>query len=569
MKKNFLLLLLLSISVGCLCQPVLIQNVNLVDVGTGKLMPGHSVLINNGIISEIGKAQKVKAPAGATLVDGSGKYLVPGLADAHIHFFQSGGLYTRPDAVDLRNKKSYEKELAFGAANIQDYLNRYLRLGITTVIDVGGPFANFKARDSIAGKPSPNILVTGSLFSMVDRPQLGTDRPIVKISNKVQADSLMQAMLVLKPDFIKVWYIADAKMPAQQNFELVKYIADQTHQKGLKLAVHATERNTAELAVKAGADILVHSVDDSVVTDAFIKMLLDRNVTYIPTLQVSGNYYKVFAGKLNHHPNDLKWANAFTYGSLTDPEAMQESEMPNSFKYLRKNGIPAFTVREDSVMRVNLAKLLKAGVNIAAGTDAGNIGTQHASSYMQELELMQAAGMSNAAVLKAATINVAAGFGKDKLWGDIAKGKKADLLLLSDNPLNSLAHLQKIEMVFKDGVALLPDSILHESPEAVVQRQLNAYNARNIEAFMDTYADSIELYEWPNKLLSKGKTPMLTSYASMFKSIPNLYCEIENRIVNGNTIIDKEKVRAGTGFMKAVAVYEVENGKIKKVTFIE
>lgn len=569
--KNIFLVLLLMLSFGYIqSQTTLIKNVTLVDVKTGKAMPGYSVVINNGIIEQAGPAKKIKASAGTTEIDGTAKFLMPGMADAHIHFFQSGGLYTRPDAVDLRKKFPYEKEIAFGKNNASDYLNRYLRLGITTVVDVGGPFANFYVRDSVsAHKPAPNVLVTGPLFSMVDRPELGPDKPIIKISNKEQADSLLQKMLPYKPDFIKIWYIAGNYLPAEKNFELVKYIAEQTHKNGLKLAVHSTELKTAQFAVEAGADILVHSIDDAVIPDDFIKTLKQKNVTYIPTLIVGANYYKVFSGQLANHPQDLKWANAFAYGTLTDTEAMPETEMLPVFKMLRKNGIPASVGESDSISYINLTKLANAGVNIAAGTDAGNIGTQHASSYLQELEAMQKAGLSNAAILKAATINTAIGFGKEKLWGSIEKGKQADMILLSKNPLEALQHLNQIEMVFKSGMLLMPDSIIKESPEGIVQRQLNAYNARNIDAFMDTYTDDVELYEYPAKLLSKGKDTMRSSYESMFKNIPNLYCEIVNRIVNGNTIIDKEKVRFKTGFIEAVAIYEVANGKIKKVTFIQ
>ena len=249
MKKHMLLLAFTSFFTCLHAQQTLISNVNLVDVKTGKVIPGQSVIINNDKIEQIGAGNKVKATAGSQTIDGSGKYLMPGMTDAHIHFFQSGGLYTRPDVVDLRNKVPYEKEKAFGLNNAADYLNRYLRLGITTIIDVGGPMANFAIRDSVSKTTlAPNILVTGPLFSMVDRPQFGDDRPIIKITNQQEADSLFQKMLPLKPDFIKIWYIAGPAMPAEKNFLLVKYIADKTHANGLKLAVHATQLKTAQLA---------------------------------------------------------------------------------------------------------------------------------------------------------------------------------------------------------------------------------------------------------------------------------------------------------------------------------
>jgi uncharacterized protein (TIGR02246 family) len=177
--------------------------------------------------------------------------------------------------------------------------------------------------------------------------------------------------------------------------------------------------------------------------------------------------------------------------------------------------------------------------------------------------------MSNADILKAATINTAIGFGKDRLWGSIEKGKQADMILLDKNPLDSLQNLNQVAKIFKNGVMLLPDSIVKESPEAIVQRQVNAYNAKNTDAFLDTYAEDVELYQYPGKLLATGKKAMRLEYEGMFKNIPNLYCQILNRIVNGNVIIDKEKVRFGKDFIEAVAIYEVLNGKIKKVTFIQ
>ena len=568
MKKYNSLLAFVIFSSALQAQQTVISNVNLVDVKAGKIIPGQSVIINGEKIEQAGAVKKIKIPAGSQIIDGTGKYLMPGMTDAHIHFFQSGGLYTRPDAVDLRSKVPYEKEKAFGLNNAADYMNRYLRMGITTIIDVGGPMANFTVRDSI-GKTtlSPNILVTGPLFSMVDREQFGSDKPIIRITTTAEADALFEKMLPLKPDFIKIWYIASANMPADKNFHLVKYIAGKTHANGLKLAVHATQLKTAQLAVEAGADILVHSIDDEVIPDEFVKILLQKNITYIPTLIVMNGYYQVFSGRLTNHPQDLAWANAFAYGTITDTEAMDETILPPAIKMLRQTGIPASSKRIDSLSAINLLKLYKAGVNISTGTDAGNIGTFHASSYLQELEAMQKAGLSIAEIIKASTINPAIGFGNDQQLGSIEKGKLADMLLLLKNPMESLQHLNSIEYIFKAGKQIKADSLLKDSPEAVVQRQLNAYNARNIQAFMETYSDDVELYNFPTALIGKGMES-IKKYESFFKNTPNLYCEIEKRIVIGNKVIDHEKVRAGDKTFSAVAVYEVENGKIKKVTFI-
>jgi hypothetical protein len=321
--------------------------------------------------------------------------------------------------------------------------------------------------------------------------------------------------------------------------------------------------------VQTGESILVHSVEDEIIPDDFVKTLKDKNITYIPTLMVSGNYSKAFSGRLPHHPQDLAWANAFAYGSLTDVEAMDTTSLPPAIKWYRKKGIPKTDLRYDSVMRVNLRKLVDAGVNVATGTDAGNIGTFHASSYIQELEAMQQAGLSNREVLKASTINAASGFGVSNTLGSIEKGKNADLLLLQKNPLESISNLNSIELIFKSGKILKADTIVYESPEAIVQRQINAYNARNIDQFIATYSEDIEIYDATGKLLMKGHKQMREEYEGFFKNAENLYCQIENRIVFNNKVIDKEKVRVGKDTIHAVAIYEVEGGEIKKVIFLD
>ena len=106
--------------------------------------------------------------------------------------------------------------------------------------------------------------------------------------------------------------------------------------------------------------------------------------------------------------------------------------------------------------------------------------------------------------------------------------------------------------------------------ESVVQTQLEAYNARDIDAFLATYADDVKLYELPEKLLSEGIAPMRERYGELFKD-ERLHATIVNRIVMGNTVVDHERVRLttsqGPGTLEAVAIYEVSDGKITKVWF--
>jgi predicted amidohydrolase YtcJ len=166
-------------------QEIAIRNVNIIDSKSGKLLPHKSILIRKDKISWTGSDKKLKVGKETTVIDGTGKYLMPGLIDSHIHFSQSGSLYTRPDVVDFTNRVAYEEERERGFQNTADYLRRYLRLGITTVMDVGGPFSNFTIRDTISKSTiSPNILVTGPLFSIVESSALAlNDPPIVKVAS--------------------------------------------------------------------------------------------------------------------------------------------------------------------------------------------------------------------------------------------------------------------------------------------------------------------------------------------------------------------------------------------------
>lgn len=111
-----------------------------------------------------------------------------------------------------------------------------------------------------------------------------------------------------------------------------------------------------------------------------------------------------------------------------------------------------------------------------------------------------------------------------------------------------------------------------ESAEQVVQRQLEAYNAHDIHAFLATYASDAEIYEYPAKLLMKGAAQIEDFYSNKRFNDPKLHATIAKRIVMGDMVIDHEKIvltyPEGAGSLEAVAIYEVQAGKITKVTLI-
>ncbi|MTI20343.1 steroid delta-isomerase, partial [Fulvivirga sp. RKSG066] len=100
------------------------------------------------------------------------------------------------------------------------------------------------------------------------------------------------------------------------------------------------------------------------------------------------------------------------------------------------------------------------------------------------------------------------------------------------------------------------------TPEALAQQQLDAYNARDIEAFLIPYSDSVKIYNFPGELSMQGKDAMRTTYSGMFERLPDLHCTIVNRMVNGNVVIDHESVvfRENMPAVEVFALYKISNG---------
>ncbi|HKB90958.1 MAG TPA: nuclear transport factor 2 family protein [Opitutaceae bacterium] len=112
---------------------------------------------------------------------------------------------------------------------------------------------------------------------------------------------------------------------------------------------------------------------------------------------------------------------------------------------------------------------------------------------------------------------------------------------------------------------------LSNDPEAVVQRQLDAYNARDVDALVAIYADDAEQFEHPTKLLARGSAEIRERAIARFQE-PNLHAQLVNRIVNGHIVIDHERITRtfpeGPGTLELVALYEVRDGRIAKAWFI-
>lgn len=476
-------------------------------------MPNATILLRGNAIDAVGPAASVAVPESAYRINAAGTYAIPGLIDSHVHFFQSGGLYTRPDAIDLRSVRPYTDELQWIRANLNDTFARYLCAGITSVVDVGGPFWNYDVRaQAQASEAAPRVMAAGPLISSVARTILDPydDPPIVKIDTVEAARALIDRELTKQTDYVKFWWIVTPDHPAVAFRPVAQAAIEYAHSKGARVIIHATELETARLAVESGTDILAHSVFDTDVDDGFLDRVKQRNVIYIPTLIVVGNYGYTFAGKPNLSSVDLRIANPDTVGTLFNMKDVEEALPPERLARIRALRVPE---PPHAAMR-NLKRVHDAGITIAAGTDAGNIGTQHASSFYDEALEMTASGLSAKDVLLTATKNGAAMMGRSDL-GSIERGKLADIVLLKENPLDDIAAIASVQTTIKDGRVYEAAQILRESPAQIVQRQVNMFNHHDAGVLGD---------------------------AGFFAKNPGVRAEILNRRVDGDTVIDTMRV---------------------------
>lgn len=529
------------------------------------------ILIQNGRIVRVGNRQSVEIPSEAAIIDARGKWVIPGLMDSHVHFFQSGGVYARPDAVNLQKTVPYEKEIESVKANLNDTFARYLRSGITSVVDVGGPFWNFDMRAAAEkAETAPRVAIAGPLISTFKPPVLSTvaDEPILKADTPEQARELVRQQAEKKTDLIKIWFVVLPGETTEKHLPIIKAVIDESRRHNLRVAVHAPELETARAAVREGADILVHSVEDKPVDADFIRLVKEKNVIYIPTLSVYQGYRKTFTQQHDFTAAEFQIANPYVMSSLFDLRHIPAENIPQGIKALLDN--PKLLPAPSGTDSKNLKTLQDAGVTIAAGTDAGNIGTLHGASIFRELKMMVDAGLTPAQVLTAATLNGARMIGREKDLGSVEEGKLADLVILSSDPLVDVQNTSDIHLVIKNGKAFQTSEIIKKTPGDIVQQQVNAYNARNFEAFIATYSPDIKLYTYPGKLRSNGHEEMRKTYGEMFKMFPKLHCEIVSRIVQGKYVIDHERVsglRDG-GVINAVAIYEIQDNLIQRVWFM-
>jgi imidazolonepropionase-like amidohydrolase len=420
------ILFLLVLVAPTLCGDVVFRNVRVFD-GEKVLPAGTEVLVSDGKIAAVGR--RLKVAEGTEVIDAARKTLMPGLIDAHTH--------------------------AFGNA-----LTEALMFGVTTELD------QFTAAEAVrswkAAQDAGNVTSRADIFSagtLVTAPkghgtEYGMDIPT--ITSPSEALAFVDARIAEGSDWIKIVYddgSAYGMSTPTIDLATLRAVIAAAHQREKLAVVHVGERAAARQAIEAGADGLVHLFVDEAPDGDLGSFVAKHEAFVIPTLSVLRSVSGTSPGKAL-----LEDARLRPYIS-----ADARRELPSAFPRSAKRPPVTFEGAQKSV-----ELLLKAGVPILAGTDAPNPGTGHGVSMHGELALLVEAGLTPEQALRAGTSAPAKAFGiKDR--GRIAKGLRADLLLIDGDPTKEITATREIAGIWKGGAAINRSAYAKSVEESLTQ----------------------------------------------------------------------------------------------------
>ncbi len=389
-----------------------IANVHIVDVASGTCTDPRHVRLQDGTIADI--CTRLPDHAGV-LIDGNRKWLAPGLIDGHVHLFLAAN--AQPLATFLAS--SDEEKFATAARNA----SAAIRAGITTVRDCGGPSALVREfrRGPARDDDSPHLIASGSPLT---RPNGHCHFMGISVSTAAEVRATVEQLFAEENDFVKIMASGGGLTPgtrpgdADFPYELMCEAVAAAHSNGKIVAAHCHATDSIDRAVRAGVDVIEHaSFVDANGRHRFVRSLCEKireqGIAICPT--VSGA---------------LRTADAFT-----------------------KNG-PANQLDVSAVARLrarvtNAADFYRLGVKLLAGTDSGITQTPF-DSLVDELVAHRQAGMSPVEALRSATSESAKILRLEKV-GEVRIGYRADLILLTSNPLQNVEALRTPESVMKAG----------------------------------------------------------------------------------------------------------------------
>jgi imidazolonepropionase-like amidohydrolase len=378
--------------------------------GTGKpAIENATLLVRDARIDAVGK--HVKIPAGAQRIDAKGKTIIPGLINAHGH------------------------------VNDPAQLGVYLRDGITTVLSLGGD-KEFALREQNAKAPAgtvPHLYVAGPIQDSSAIPGA------VAVKTPEEGRKNVDELARNKPDFIKVRVDDFLGARPKMSPEIYQAVIDEAHKDGIRTAAHVVLLEDAKGVLGAGVDYIAHSIRDHEVDDEFIGLMKKNHAFYCPTLtrEVAVFTYSETPSFFSD-PFFLREADPAEIAKMEDPKR-QETVRNDKGALWYKEHLP--------VALRNLKILSDAGIPIAMGTDSGG-GPGRFQGYFEHLELEYEtkAGLTPMQALVSATSGAAAAIHISEQVGTLEKGKWADFLVLTANPLDDIRNTRKIESVWIGGV---------------------------------------------------------------------------------------------------------------------
>lgn len=403
------------------------------------------VLVDSATIRCAGSREDCPVPRGATVEDVAGRFIAPGLVDAHVHVGQTGWLDGRPDGINLGAKYPYEAVTAMLRDDPDRFYRSWTCAGITAAYDVGGmAWTVAQARRDASRRDAPHMVAAGPLISHAGRPVVSIpgDSTFIMLTSAEAGVAGVRKLKAMEAAAVKVWLLGppdDQWADIRARFAAV---AGEAQAQGLPLIVHATTIREAREAVRAGAHMLVHSVDDALLDSAFVRDLVTAGTVYVPTLVVGPKWSAaVLAGATAKAPeisDPLGCVDDALRARIAEATELQ-SFYPDPIGMVTR--IVAGQSAEqtaDSVMGENLRRLHAAGATIAVGTDAGNPLTLHGAAMLDELAAMERHGIHAESLLVMATRNGARAMRRTD-FGTLSAGMSADLVVLGADPGQGLA----------------------------------------------------------------------------------------------------------------------------------
>lgn len=464
MPRALVLVALITVALGApvptAAQTTALVGATVIDGTGGPEIPSAVVLVERDRLACVGSEADCPIPADASRVDLAGRFITPGLVDAHVHFSQTGWIDGRPDGLSAPHIYPYVETSEYNRDHPERWHRSYLCSGITAVYDVGGhPWTTGLPAAAESDPDAAHVRAAGPLITHATRTALMANDELytfLPMDTPEEVSGSVRKLLEMGSTAVKVWYL---RPPDDRRAELdarLLQIGEEARAAGLDLIVHATSLREAKMALRAGAVLLVHSVQDQEVDEEFLDLLRRNDAVYAPTLVV-GAFWTRARGSIAldvpfeiDDPNDC--VDPGTRAKLQQTSVLQ-ALMPEAgrsperfYRSLERTGMSR------AVMSDNLLRVHEAGATVATATDAGNPLTLHGPSIYNEMEAMQSAGIYAADIVVMSTRNGAVAMGRLGDFGTLEAGKIADLIVLEENPNEDVRAFRRLTHVMRAGV---------------------------------------------------------------------------------------------------------------------